>query len=89
MAVYHKAFVLIKVKPGHVDDVVDALMKIPEVIETHVVPGQWDILPVLSSPRVIAVAGDEKVYELVMRGISKIKHIQDTYTMVAQFSRTK
>jgi len=89
LPVYQKAFVLLKVEPGHEKEVVDDLMKIDEVREAHVIPGEWDILAVVSSRKEIVVPSDEKVYRLVMNEIEKIKHVQDTNTMVSQFSRMK
>ncbi len=89
MAVFQKAFVLIKVSPGHEKDVVDDLMKIKEVQEAHVVPGEWDILAVVNAQKEIVVPSDQKVYNLVMDKVVRIKHVQDTNTMVSQFSKTK
>lgn len=89
MAVYQKAFVLVKVAPRHTEDVVESLMKIPEVKEVHIVPGDWDILAVVSTQKEVVVPSDEKVYKLVLERISKIRHVQDTNTMVSQFSKTK
>jgi len=89
MPKFQKAFVLIKVVPGHEEEVVDELLKIDEVKEAHIIPGEWDIIAVVSSEKEIVVPSDEKVYRLVMSKINKIKHIQDTNTMVSQFSRTK
>ena len=89
MAVFQKAFVLIKTSPGHEKDVVEDLMKIKEVQEAHIVPGEWDILAVVSSQKEIVVPSDQKVYNLVMDKIVKIKHVQDTNTMVSQFSKSK
>ena len=89
LPVYQKAFVLIKVAPGHEQEVVDDLMKVPDIREVHIVPGDWDIIAVVSSQREIVVPSDEKVYKLVLDKISKIKHVQDTNTMVSQFSRSK
>ena len=89
MPVFQKAFVLLRVAPGHESDVVDALMKIPEVTESHIVPGDWDILAIVSSKKEVAIGSDEKVYRLVLDKISKIKHVLDTNSMVSQFSRTK
>lgn len=89
MPVYQKAFVLVKVSPGHERDVVEELMDIPDVREVHIIPGDWDILAVISSPKEIVVPSDEKVYKLVMDKISKIRNVQDTNTMVSQFARTK
>lgn len=64
-------------------------MKIPEVKETHIVPGDWDIIAVVSAQKEIVVPSDEKVYKLVLDKISKIKHIKNTNTMVSQFSKSK
>jgi len=89
LPVYQKAFVLIKVAPGHEEEVVDNLMKVPDVREAHIVPGDWDIIAVVSSQKEIVVPSDEKVYKLVLDKISKIKHVQDTNTMVSQFSKSK
>jgi DNA-binding Lrp family transcriptional regulator len=89
LAVFQKAFVLLKVAPGHEEDVVEDLMKVPEIREVHIVPGEWDILAVISSQKEIVVPSDEKVYKLVMNKIEKIKNVQDTNTMVSQFSKSK
>ncbi len=89
MAKFQKAFILLKVAPGHEKKVVDDLMKIPQVKEAHIVPGEWDILAVVESKKEIVVPSDERVYRLVMDKVMKIKHIQDTLTLVSQFSKTK
>jgi DNA-binding Lrp family transcriptional regulator len=89
LPVFQKAFVLIRVAPGHEEETVDALMKIPEVTEAHIVPGDWDIIAVVNSQKEVIVPSDEKVYRLVLDKIEKIKHVKDTNTMVSQFSRTK
>ena len=64
-------------------------MKIEDVTEVHIVPGVWDILAVVSTPKEIALPSDEKVYRVILQKIEKIKHVQDTNTMVSQFSRSK
>jgi DNA-binding Lrp family transcriptional regulator len=89
LAVYQKAFVLIKTSPGHEKEVVDDLMKIKEVQEAHVVPGEWDVMAVMNIQKEIVVPSDQKVYDLVMDKIVKTKHVLDTNTMVSQFSRSK
>ena len=89
MSRFQKAFVLVKVAPGHEKKVLDELMGIDEVREAHIVPGEWDILAVVSSKREIVAPSDERVYRVVLDKINKIRHIQDTNTMVSQFSKTK
>jgi DNA-binding Lrp family transcriptional regulator len=89
MSSNRKAFVLLRVSPGHEYDVIDSLMALPEVAETHIVPGDWDILAVVAANKDLLLPGDEKVYKLVMDKISRIKHVQDTNTMVSQYSKSK
>jgi DNA-binding Lrp family transcriptional regulator len=86
---FQKAFVLLKVEPGHEKQVMDDLLKLNDVQEVHVVPGEWDLLAVIETEREAVVPSDQKVYNVVMEGVEKIKHIQDTNTMVSQFSKSK
>lgn len=78
-----------KVDPGNEKQVMDDLLKLADVKEVHIVPGEWDLLAILEIEREAVVPSDQKVYNVVMDGIEKIKHIQDTNTMVSQGSRTK
>ena len=89
MPVYQKAFILLKVSLGHEEEVIDNLMKIPEVVEAHIIPGDWDVIVVLSAQKEVLVPSDEKVYRLVMNKVQKVKYVEDTNTMVSQFSRIK
>lgn len=89
MPVFQKAFILLKVTPGHEEDVIENLMRIPEVTEAHIVPGDWDIMVVLNAQKEVLVPSDEKVYRLVMNKVQKVKYVEDTNTMVSQFSRVK
>jgi len=86
---FQKAFVLLKVQPGFEKKVTEDLLKLDDVKEVHIVPGEWDLLAVVEIERETVVPSDQKVYSLVMEGIEKIRHIQDTNTMVSQFSRSK
>lgn len=84
-----KAFVLVKVDPGHERDVLDELLKIREVKEVHIVPGEWDLLAIVNVEKEVVVPGDEKVYNIVMDKIGRIRHVKDTNTMVSHFSKSK
>jgi len=84
-----KAFVLVKVEPGHERDVMDSLMKLNEVREVHIVPGEWDIIVVVEAEKGIVVSSDERVYDIVLDKIEKTSHVQDTNTMVSHFSKSK
>ena len=89
MARFQKAFVLIKVQPGFEKKVTEDLLKLEAVKEVHIVPGEWDIIAIVEIEKEAVVPSDQKVYSMVMEDIGKIKHIQDTNTMVSQFSKSK
>ena len=89
MSRYQKAFVLVKVEPGHEEEVMGKLFKLDEVREVHVVPGEWDLLVVVAVEKEVVLPSDEKVYSVVMKKIQKVKHIMDTNTMVSHFSKVK
>ncbi len=84
-----KAFVLVKVTPGHERDVMNRLMKFDEVREVHIVPGEWDIIAVVEAEKRIVGSSDERVYDIVLDKIGKTRHVQDTNTMVSHFSKFK
>lgn len=86
---YQKAFILIKAEPGHEEDVVDDLLKLEEVKEVHIVPGEWDVLAIVQAEKEVVTPGDEKIYKFVLGKVGKIKHIRDTNTMVSHFSKSK
>ncbi len=89
MSRYQKAFILLKVAPGHEKKVMDDLLKLSEVKEVHIVPGQWDLIAIVEIEKEAVVPSDQKVYSVVMDRIGKIKHVQDTDTLVSQFSKSK
>jgi DNA-binding Lrp family transcriptional regulator len=84
-----KAFILLKVEPGNEKKVIDDLLKIEEVKVVHVIPGEWDLLAEVEAEKEIVVPSDQKVYNVVMDKVGKLKHVQDTNTMVSQFSKSK
>ncbi len=89
MSRFQKAFVLLKIAPGHEKKVMDDLLKLVEVKEVHIVPGEWDLLAIVEIEKEAVVPSDRKVYSVVMDRIGKIRHVQDTDTMVSQFSKSK
>jgi DNA-binding Lrp family transcriptional regulator len=84
-----KAFILMKVDPGSEKQTIDELLKIDEIRAVHVIPGEWDLLAEVEAEKEIVVPSDQKVYNVVMDKIGKVKHIRDTNTMVSQFSKSK
>jgi DNA-binding Lrp family transcriptional regulator len=84
-----RAFVFVKVQPGHEKQVMSELMKHDEVREVHVIGGDWDLLALLEVRREIVAPSDETIYNFVVERIRKIDHIQNTQTIVPHLSVSK
>ena len=88
----HKAFVLVDVAPGKDRKVLDELLKYDEVVEAHLIVGQYDVLAVLEFElygSAIFVSPQEAISKLVVEKIRKLKDVRDTNTIYPTFSVTK
>ncbi|MFQ6095752.1 MAG: Lrp/AsnC family transcriptional regulator [Candidatus Bathyarchaeia archaeon] len=88
----HKAFVFVDVAPGKDEKVLEKLLKYDEVVEAHLIPGQYDVLLVLEFElygREIFVSPQEEISKFVIEKIRKLKDVQDTNTIYPTFSVTK
>jgi len=88
----HKAFVFVDVAPGKDKKVLENLLKYDEVIEAHLVPGQYDVLVVLEFElygREIFVSAQETISKFVIEKIRKLRDVRDTTTIFPSFSVTK
>jgi len=88
----HRAFVFVDVVPGKDKKVLEKLLKYDEVIEAHLIPGQYDVLAVLEFKlygREIFVSAQEAVSKFVIEKIRRLGEVQDTNTIDPSFSVTK
>jgi len=84
-----RAFILLKVEPGHEREVMRELAGHDEVREVHVIGGEWDVLAVLEVRREIIAPSDEQVYNYVVDRLRKVRHVQDTKTLIPHLSTFK
>jgi len=88
----YRAFVLIGVTPGKDKKVLKKLLKYDEVIEAHIIPGQYDVLAVLEFElygRGMFASVQEAASKFVIEKIRKLPDVHDTNTIVPSFSATK
>jgi DNA-binding Lrp family transcriptional regulator len=69
-------FVLIKTKPGKECEVYDILQEVPEIVETHQLFGEYDLIVKVEA------TSTEKVSQIVVDRIRYIKGIIDTKTLL-------
>jgi len=83
-----KSFELIRSKTGKEDVLMARLMKLPQVRETHLLAGEWDIMATLAFEEE-PVDPRERLLDLVTGKIRKIPLVRDTNTIVPAMSRMR
>ncbi len=89
MKQYTRAFVLIQVEPMKERDVIEELLKMDEVLEAHMITGQYDILAVVQVKRLFLQADYDNVFNSAIAKIEGIKYVEDTNTVIGMASKTK
>jgi len=88
MARMVKSFELIRSQTGKEDVLMARLMKLPQVRETHLLAGEWDIMATLAFEEE-PVDPRERMLDLVTGKIRKIPLVRDTNTIVPAMSRMR
>jgi DNA-binding Lrp family transcriptional regulator len=74
-----RLYVLIKVEPGHIEDILGNISKIRNVREANAVTGSYDIIVKIEG------AGISEILSTVVKDIHRIEGITSTETLVAVF----
>jgi DNA-binding Lrp family transcriptional regulator len=88
----HRAFVFFDVVPGKDRQVMDRLLENEEVVEVHLIPGQYDVLAVLEFElygREIFVSRQEAISKFVIEKIRTLRGVLDTNTIYPTLSLAK
>jgi DNA-binding Lrp family transcriptional regulator len=83
-----KAFELIRARTGKEDVLMKGLMKLPQVNETHLLAGTWDLMATLAFEEE-PVDPRERMLDLVTGKIRKMPLVRDTNTIVPAMSRMR
>lgn len=87
-----RAFVFIDVAPGREKAFVERLMRYDEVVEAHLIAGQYDVFAVLEFEmygRGLYWSPQEFISKFVLEKIRQLKDVRDTNTLLPTFSVTK
>ena len=85
-----KGFIYVKVKPGQEKNVMKELFKTTEIRETHMIPGEYDILTVVEVKKTLLPPHyPETITKIVMDKISKIRDVKGTDTIIPFSSSIK
>ncbi len=71
------AFILLKTEPACEREVYSALSEIPEIIETHALYGEYDLLAM------VACSDAKELTKLLMQKMRLIEGVRETETLIA------
>lgn len=87
-----RAFVYIDVTPGKEKNFLENLMKHDEVLEAHLISGQYDVFAVLEFEiygKGLFTSAHEIITKFMIEKIRKLNDVRDTNTVIPTFSLTK
>ena len=88
----YRAFVFIDVAPGKERKVAEKLLKYNEIVEVHLITGEYDILAVLEFElygKQVFTSFQETASKFVLDRIRKLGCVQDTNTIIPSLSLSK
>ena len=84
-----RAFIYVAAVLGKESKVADALFKLAEVKEVHVIPGRHDIMAVVEVPRKLLEPDAQSIYWFIVERIKTIGDVTDTETLIPIVSASK
>jgi DNA-binding Lrp family transcriptional regulator len=89
MKQYTRAFMMIQTEPMREKDVMEALLKMDEVIEVHMITGEYDVLALVQVKRLFLEADYDNVFQSAIAKVEGIKYVVDTNTIIGMASKTR
>jgi|TARA_B110000881_G_scaffold196814_1_gene192466 DNA-binding Lrp family transcriptional regulator len=71
------AFILLKTEPAREREVYSALVDVPEVVETHALYGEYDLLAIVKCET------SKKLTSILMEQLRQIEGVRETETLIA------
>lgn len=84
-----RVFLLINVATGKEDTIAGKLLKLKEIREVHIVPGNYDLLAVIEVERGLIETVPDKVVRVVKGKIRKMSGVSHTVTLIPLTSKVK
>jgi len=88
----YRAFVLIDVSPGKERKIAEKLLKYNEIVEVHLITGEYDILAVLEFElygKQVFTSFQETASKFVLDKIRRLGFVQNTNTIIPSLSLSK
>lgn len=89
MRQYTRAFILVQTEPMKEKAVMEDLIKLDEVVEVHMITGEYDVLAVVQVKRMFLEADYDNVFNSAIAKVEGIKYVTDTNSIIGIASKTK
>jgi DNA-binding Lrp family transcriptional regulator len=89
MKQFVRAFILVQVEPMREKDVMEELLKMEEVVEAHMITGEYDVLVMVQVRRHFLEADYDVLFSNAIAKIESAKYVLDTNTIIGIASKTK
>jgi DNA-binding Lrp family transcriptional regulator len=89
MKQYTRAFVLLQTEPMREKEVIEEILKNEEVIEAHMITGEYDVLAVVQVKRYFLEADYDNVFNSAIAKLEGTKYVVDTNSIIGMASKTK
>lgn len=70
-------------------DVMEELLKMDEVVEAHMITGEYDVLAVVQVKRIFLEADYDNLFHSAIAKVEGAKYVLDTNTIVGMASKSK
>ena len=77
-----RVFMLVHTEPMKEKEVMEELLKIEEVLEAHMITGQYDVLAVLQVKRHFLESEYQTIFDHAISKIEGVRHVMDTNTII-------
>lgn len=89
MKQYTRAFILVQTEPMKEKAVMEDLIKLDEVVEVHMITGEYDVVAVVQVKRMFLEADYDNVFNSAIAKVEGIKYVTDTNSIIGIASKTK
>jgi DNA-binding Lrp family transcriptional regulator len=89
MKQYTRAFVLIQTEPMREKEVIEEILKREEIIEAHMITGEYDVIAVVQVKRYFLEADYDNVFNSAIAKLEETKYVLDTNSIIGMASKTK
>jgi len=83
-----RAFEFVRSQTGKEQELMEQLLKIPQIGEVHLLTGEWDLMATITTSET-PVDPREKIFDVVRESVRQLPLVRDTSTLIPAWSFVK